>query len=360
MKLLFCGDIMPGGVLPYNERYISKEVQEYLKSFDMIIGTLETAIGTNIPYDEVKMGGRMNIIYSRNEDFYRVKELGVNIVSLANNHIGDLGEKGLSNTIEILKANDISYCGAGHNIKEASKPLIIEKENKKIAILAYCSSDPNQVAYVPVATADSWGVNPFDIHVAKQDIKRYKELCDYVIVMVHWGKEYSPYPMKEIKKDSYEMANAGVDLIIGTHTHSVQPHITRKNTHIYYSLGNFLFPDFYMHPPRPIYYPKEDEIPNIKTTYIYPFPITEPLKRVWRPQSRLGMVAEVEISNKMRVSDKYLVLDSNNVLCAYNNKKSKLKLKMIGSLVKLPFYNEGKYVKLAKRAVAKVKQLIIK
>ena len=360
MKLLFCGDIMPGGVLPYNDRYISKEMQEYLQSFDLIVGTLETAIGTNIPFDEVKMSGRMNIIYSRNEDFYRIKELGVNIVSLANNHIGDLGEAGLANTIEILKENNVRFCGAGHNIEEASQPLIIEHNDKKIVILAYCSSDPNQVAYVPVATKDSWGINPFDINTVNQDIKKYKAQCDYVIVMAHWGKEYSSYPMKEIKRYSYAMANSGADIIIGTHTHSVQPHITHKRTHIYYSLGNFLFPDFYMHPPRPIYYPMEEEIPNIKTSYTYPFPVTEPLKRVWKPQSRLGMVAEVEISNKIRVTDKYLVLDSNNVLYPYSNKMLELKLKLIGALVKLPFYNEGKYIALAKRIVAKIKRTIYK
>ena len=87
--ILFCGDIMPGGVLPYQANYISKEVQTYLNSFDLRIGTLEAALGTGLAYDEVKMQGRANIVYARNEDFFRVKEMGFNVVSLANNHIYD-------------------------------------------------------------------------------------------------------------------------------------------------------------------------------------------------------------------------------------------------------------------------------
>lgn len=73
MRLLFCGDIMPGGVLPYQDEYINPELQKFMRSFDYRIGTLECAVGTNLPYDEVKMKGRQNIVYIRDDDFYRVK-----------------------------------------------------------------------------------------------------------------------------------------------------------------------------------------------------------------------------------------------------------------------------------------------
>lgn len=135
--ILFCGDIMPGGVLPYQEGYISDAVQEYLDSFDFRIGTLEAAIGTDLAYDEIKMQGRANIVYARNEDFYRIKEMGFNVVSLANNHVGDLGNEGLKNTIKLLREAGIQYCGAGMNIEETSKPAIIDCNGKTMAILAY-------------------------------------------------------------------------------------------------------------------------------------------------------------------------------------------------------------------------------
>ena len=106
MKLLFCGDIMPGGVLSYQREYIKKEVKDYLKTFDLRISTLEAAIGTGISYDQTKMNGRMNIVYARNEDFFRVVDMGFDVVSLANNHVFDLGEEGLRNTIDILRNHE--------------------------------------------------------------------------------------------------------------------------------------------------------------------------------------------------------------------------------------------------------------
>ena len=87
MNLFFCVDIMPGGMLSYQDNYISPELKLFLNYFDFRIGTLESAIGTNLSYDPIKVAGRKNIIYARNEDFFRVKEMGLDVVSLANNHI---------------------------------------------------------------------------------------------------------------------------------------------------------------------------------------------------------------------------------------------------------------------------------
>ena len=69
MTLFFCGDIMPGGVLPFQNDFITAELLGFMRSFDYRIGTLESAIGTNLPFDPVKMNGRQNIIYARDEDF---------------------------------------------------------------------------------------------------------------------------------------------------------------------------------------------------------------------------------------------------------------------------------------------------
>lgn len=358
MKLLFCGDIMPGGVLPYQNEFLSSTMKDYLEKFDLIIGTLETAIGTNIPYDAIKMEGRQNIIYSRDEDFFRLKEMNIGVVTLANNHIFDLGVEGLKNTIDTLKKNNIQYCGAGLNIEEASKPIILDIDNHKIGILAYCSSDPNQVAYVPIATENTYGVNPLDINRASEDVKKYKEICDKIVILVHWGKEYSSFPIEQIKHESYRLIESGADFIIGTHTHCVQPHITHKHGHIYLSLGNFIFPDFFMSPPRPIFYPKVENIKNIKTTYFYPFPITEPLKRVWPNKSRIGMGVEMELGEKIKLKDQLLLLDTNNILQLYHSKIITLKLWIIGKIIKMPLYRGGKFITAILSRIVKVKNYI--
>ena len=129
---------MPGGVLPYQTAYIDKDLQDYMSRFDFRIGTLECAIGNDLPYDEVKMQGRMNIIYARNEDLFRIKEMGFDVVSLANNHVWDMGEAGLRNTMRQLDELGIRYCGAGMNIEEATRPVVLQKEGVSVAILAYC------------------------------------------------------------------------------------------------------------------------------------------------------------------------------------------------------------------------------
>lgn len=299
MELFFCGDIMPGGVLPYQDKYISPELMDYMKGFDFRIGTLEAAIGTDIPYDPVKMQGRQNIIYARNEDFFRVKEMGFDVVSLANNHVWDLGEEGLKNTISLLEKNGIQYCGAGMSIEDASRPAVISKNGISIAILAYCMYGNPWLGYVELAGENKAGINPMDMEKVVSDISIAKQKYDKVIVMPHWGREYRYEPLPECVTMAKRMVEAGADAVLGSHTHQMQPLITIKNKPVCFSMGNFLFPDFFMYPPRPIWYPDSiEEVTGINDVVGYPFPIEEPLRQVWNPVSRFGMVVRLCVDKK--------------------------------------------------------------
>ena len=303
MKLFFCGDIMPGGVLPYQDNYITSELLEYLKGFDFRIGTLESAIGTDLPYDPVKTQGRANIVYARNEDFYRVKEMGFDVVSLANNHVWDLGEEGLKNTIRILKENGIQYCGAGMNIEEASCPAVIEKNGMNVAILSYCMYGNKYLGYVELAGENKAGINPLDIDKVVGDIREAKRKYDKVIVMPHWGREYCYEPLPECVTMAKQMIEAGADAVLGSHTHQIQPFLKHKGKPVCFSMGNFLFPDFYMYPPRPIWYPeKNEDLSKIKDVVGYPFPIEEPIRQVWNPISRYGCFVALNLDGKKSAS----------------------------------------------------------
>lgn len=299
IKICFVGDIMPGGVLPYQDHYISSELKEFLKGFDLRVGTLEAAIGTNLPFDPVKTKGRQNIVYARNEDFFRIKEMGIDVVSLANNHVWDLGEDGLKNTIETLMKNNIQYFGAGLDIKEASKPVVIKKNGLSIALLGYCMYGNKWLGHVELAEKDKAGVNPLNMEKVVDDVMKAKKEYDRVIVMPHWGREYSFDPLPECITMAKQMINAGADAVLGSHPHQVQPFIKYKRGYICFSMGNFLFPDFYMYPPRPIWYPEnKDEVEHVKDVVGYPYPIEEPLRQVWNPISRYGCIVEVEINDK--------------------------------------------------------------
>lgn len=303
MNLFFCGDIMPGGVLPYQDNYISAELKSFMNNFDFRIGTLESAIGTNLPHDPVKIAGRQNIVYARNEDFFRVKEMGFDVVSLANNHVWDLGEEGLKNTISILQKNGIKYCGAGMNIEEASRPAVIEKGGLSVAILAYCMCGNKYLGYVELAGENKAGINPLDIERVVKDIKQAKQKYDKVIVMPHWGREYRYEPLPECVAMAKQMIGAGADAVLGSHTHQVQPFLELKGKPVCFSMGNFLFPDFYMYPPRPIWYPELcEDLSKIKNVVGYPFPIEEPIRQVWNPISRYGCYVTLTVEKRRTIS----------------------------------------------------------
>ena len=307
---------MPGGVLPYQDSYLSTELMDYLKGFDFRIGTLEAAIGTGLPYDPVKMNGRQNIIYARNEDFFRVKEIGFDVVSLANNHVWDLGEEGLRNTINILRENKIKYCGAGMNLEEASRPAVIEKDGLSIAVLAYCMYGNKYLGYVELASESKAGINPLDIDKVVDDIKNAKRKHDIVIVLPHWGREYEYEPLQECMVMAKKMIKAGADAVLGSHPHIIQPFVRYRRKPVCFSMGNFLFPDFYMFPPRPIWYPGSlDEVKDVKDVVGYPFPIEEPIRQVWNPFSRYGCVAELSVDKGNTLcSIKYVHSSNDNVV----------------------------------------------
>ncbi len=315
MNLFFCGDIMPGGVLPYQDSYITPELKEYMAGFDYRIGTLEAAIGTGLPYDPVKMNGRANIVYARNEDFFRVKEMGLDVVSLANNHIWDLGEEGLKNTIQILKDNNIKYCGAGLDEEEASRPAVIKNNGISVAIHAYCMHGSVYVGHVEIARKNKAGINPLDIDKVIREIKESKKKYDKVVVMPHWGREYHYDPLPECIKMAKQMVEAGADAVLGSHTHQIQPLINYKKKPICFSMGNFLFPDFYMYPPRPIWYPESiSEVKGIKDVVGYPYPIEEPIRQIWNPVSRYGMVVNLSIGKEgLKATNRYVHSSSNNI-----------------------------------------------
>ena len=315
MRLFFCGDIMPGGVLPYQDNYISADLMGYMQTFDFRVGTLESAIGTGLSFDPHKIKGRNNIIYARDEDFYRVKEMGFDVVSLANNHVWDLGEDGLRNTIKVLNDNGIKFCGAGMNAEEASRPAVVEKDGLTVAFFAYCMYDSPWLGYVELATEKRAGINPLCIDKVIKDIREAKKKYDIVVVLPHWGREYQYEPLPECISMAKRMVKAGADAVFGSHTHQIQPLVRFKGKPVCFSMGNFLFPDFYMTPPRPIWYPDSiDDVRGIEEVVGYPFPIEHPLKQVWNPASRYGCTIGYELDRHNRdVSIRYVHSSSENV-----------------------------------------------
>mgnify|MGYP000941384663 CR=1 FL=1 len=164
-----------------------------------------------------------------------IKLINPTVFTLANNHILDHGEEGLISTIEQLSRNDIGFVGAGRDLREASIPFIIERNNYRIGICA-CAEHEFSIAGEKRA-----GANPINLLESFDHITKLKTNCDAVIVLYHGGKEYFRYPTPELQTTCRKMATSGADLIICQHSHCVGAYEKYKNGIIVYGQGNFLF-----------------------------------------------------------------------------------------------------------------------
>lgn len=323
IKIVAVGDIMPGGILSgVNDGYASQEVLEVLQGADIRVGTLETAIGNEPNFNEEKMKRNGAVIYAKDEDLIKLKQMAFNIVSLANNHYFDLGLDGAKHAIQLLDELGIKHIGAGNNIKEASAPAIEIVDNKKIAFLAFCDWRFETVGWCPYATETDPGVNPMYDDYVVSEIKKYKQQNDYVVVLCHWGKEHTWVTTPNVYRTTKKMIKAGADLILGSHPHRVQPVVNYKNTSVAYSMGNFLFPDRLLTKPRSTYYPEElIDLSSLPVTDGYPYVECVTYKK-WKPLGRVGMIVISELGEKRPRSFYKLTRESEDgIISFYNDKK---------------------------------------
>ncbi len=166
-------------------------------------------------------------------------DMGIDLVSLANNHTLDYGEEALSDTFDTLDNAGIDYMGAGRDINEARALKKYEINGKNIGLL--CASRVIPVAEW-AAGASKMGVNTtYDPTNLIADIKSAKENCDLIIVYVHWGIEKAQHPEDYQRTMAKQYIDAGADVVIGSHPHVLQGIEYYNGKPIVYSLGNYIF-----------------------------------------------------------------------------------------------------------------------
>lgn len=174
------------------------------------------------------------------------KKAGFNILTTANNHALDRGEKGVMRTIANLRDRQIASTGTAASVGEASKPLISTKNNISLAILAYTYGTNG----IPIPKGKDYLVSLIDEKKIVKDIaKARKQKADIVAISLHFGDEYQRQPNPQQKQLVENLLKAGADIILGSHPHVVQPYKifkfpgkngkTRKAVAIY-SMGNFI------------------------------------------------------------------------------------------------------------------------
>lgn len=169
-----------------------------------------------------------------------LKELGVDVVSLSNNHIYDFGPDALSDTLTTLRNSDIPYFGGGNNINEARKPVYFIVNGIKIAFVG--ASRAEKIRYTPQASESSPGILLAYNDAEYLDvIKQAKKYSDYVIAYIHWGTEDSHTVTDYQKSMGHAFIDAGADIVVGGHPHVLQGIEYYNNKPILYSLGDFWF-----------------------------------------------------------------------------------------------------------------------
>ena len=325
ITIIGVGDIMPGGLLTDSlQKCANDEVLDLLSKGDVRCGTLECAFGNEPTYDEVKVAQRGNVIYAKDADIRRLKELHIDIVSLANNHFFDLGADGAQHTIELLDKEGILHCGAGRNLEEAGKPVVVEINGKKVAFLGFCDTDYNNVFMCTYATENSPGINPMREDYVVKEIKKYVKMYDKVVVLAHWGAEHTFYPNVSTNKMAKQMLQAGASLVLGSHPHRVQPVINKTKGSIVYSMGNFLFPERLIAPPKVTYYPTEKiDYSMLPITQKYPIVKCVTLKTL--PYlARVGMIVTSKIDENTTTSTYvFSYLNKENCLELLDEDRSK-------------------------------------
>jgi poly-gamma-glutamate capsule biosynthesis protein CapA/YwtB (metallophosphatase superfamily) len=263
LRITAVGDIMLGrGVakrlseLKKNYLYPMEKVADQLKKGDIVFANLEAPITASTKsLTGLSQGGKW-VLRSTPESFEAVRQGGFNLLSLSNNHILDFYEKGLLDTMDLLDRQKIAYAGAGRNLEQAKKPVILERKGLKIGLIAY--TDMADIVYKGSpnlrfrAEEKRFGVSPlrydfstrpakYDYKYMKEEIGKLRNQVDILMVSFHWGMEESFRVLPQQVEFAHFLIDNGADVILGHHPHQFQGIELYKGKPILYSMGNFIF-----------------------------------------------------------------------------------------------------------------------
>ena len=225
----------------YDFSYVFEDIEKYFSSADIAVGTIETSFAG-------KEAGYSNYptFNSPEELATDLKEVGYDVMAMATNHCLDKGYKGLVSTIDELDKAGIKHIGTYKSEEDSKEILIQDVKGIKMAFLNYTYGTNG----IPIPAGKEYSVNLIDKDKIKADIEKAKKLnADVICVNMHWGEEYRQTATQEQEELADFLFQNGVDLILGSHTHVLEPMEkrtvtladgTKKDGFVIYSLGNFM------------------------------------------------------------------------------------------------------------------------
>ena len=235
-RILVAGDLYPGGraeplLSGDKSESIFDDLRDVFSQHDLRICDLECPL-TKINEPIVKTGPHLR---ADPKCAHGIKKAGFDIVTLANNHILDMGPTGLKDTIDACGNAGLLTIGAGLNAKEASRPAIVTKNKIKIAIMSITEHE------FSIADMTNAGASSYNIIDNTINIIDLKKEVDFILLIIHGGNEYYPLPSPERLKAYHFLADMGANAIISHHIHVPGGYEIYNQIPIVYGTGNFLY-----------------------------------------------------------------------------------------------------------------------
>lgn len=225
----------------YDFSYVFEDIKNYISSADIAVGNLETTFaGKERGYSNYP---RFN---SPEQLAYNLKDMGIDVLCTANNHSMDTNYSGVVSTLDFLDDAGISHMGTSRTAEEQNQILVKDVNGIKIAFLAFTYGTNG----IPVPSANSYCVNLIDKDLILKQLELAKaQEPDLICVNMHWGLEYQNVQNSDQEDWADFLFENGVDVILGSHPHVLQPMEKRtvtlddgttKDCFVIYSLGNFI------------------------------------------------------------------------------------------------------------------------
>ena len=236
IKILLTGDFCP--ISRVEELTLSKKFEAIFNDFkdvlagnDLIITDLECPLTFSLT-GRKKTGPHQK---AHPECIKILQHAGIGLAAMANNHIMDYGSKGVIDTLELCKANNIATVGMGRSRQEAAEPYVLRKNGKRVAILNFADEEF-------ITSPDGlFRCNPLDAVGAYYQIKEARLTNDKVIVIVHAGNEFYELPSPRTQNLYRYMIDLGADCVIAHHTHALSGYEIYNSKPVFYGLGNFIY-----------------------------------------------------------------------------------------------------------------------
>jgi poly-gamma-glutamate synthesis protein (capsule biosynthesis protein) len=239
-----------GDVLPESSWEGSQDISHFLDGMqaqfvqtDLVFVNLEEPITSSIQVTPFKSRSevaakRDYILKARNPEIPKaLKQAGVGLVGLANNHMMDYALAGLRDTLHAFRQAELPVVGAGFKL-DAERPFIFQKQGRRVALLAFSDVVPRNAGATETHMGIASAKNELDLVAA---IRRARRRADFVVLMMHWGGQGSHLIMPRQRQLARAAVKAGSDVIVGMHPHVLQGSEFIGHVPVLYSIGNFAF-----------------------------------------------------------------------------------------------------------------------